>query len=106
MKTTELTNSVQFSTGHSLTDRLVADGAPRLPENFEYRLIITHPSLAHLGPEDRPQPASVTARIGYRAGDEFLEVARYTEVTRAHLHGATIAAATHANECFERTGLI
>lgn len=91
-------DNLKFSTGHGLTDRLVADGAPELPKGFEYRLIITHPSLAHLAPGSTPPPASVTARIGWRAGDEFLEVARYTEVTRAHLHGATIAAATHAYE--------
>lgn len=98
MSTTELTNATQFSTGHRLTGRLVASGAPRLPEGFEYRVLITHPSLALLPAGATPPPASVTVRIGYRAGDEFLEVSRYTEITRVSLDMATVAAATHAYE--------
>ena len=95
---TEITN-LTFSDGSSLTARLVADGAPVLPEGYDYRLHIKHPTLSISGPT---RAAEVTARIGGLIGDEWVEVARFTEVTRAHLHGATIAAATHAYEVWGR----
>jgi hypothetical protein len=88
---------LSFSTGRNLTEQLIADGAPPLPAGFTYRLDIKHPSLSSPeGPRAGKPAASVTARIGYLKGDEWVEVARFTEVTRAHLHGATIAAAAHA----------
>jgi len=89
---------LQFSTGQTLTERMVADGALPLPAGFTYRLDIKHPTLT----DGRPvKAAEVTARIGHFIGDEWVEVARFTEVTRAHLHGATIAAARHAYEVWD-----
>jgi hypothetical protein len=82
-----------FSTGHNLTSSLVNDGAPELPEGFSYRLHIVHGD----------GPGRVTARIGYTSGDEWVEVARFTEVTRANLHGATVAAAVHAHEVWQES---
>lgn len=98
MTETQITD-LQFSTGNSLTEQLVRDGAPSLPEGYTYRLEIKHPTLADGLPERGP--ASVTARIGHWIGDEWVELVRFTEVTRAHLHGATIAACVHAREEWE-----
>jgi hypothetical protein len=83
------------SHGNSLTGHLVASGAPQLPEGFTYRLDIKHPTLT----DGRPaQAASVTARIGSMVASEWVEVSRFTEVTRASLQGATVAACVHAYE--------
>lgn len=82
-----------FSTGHNLTNSLVRDGAPELPEGYSYRLHIKHDN----------GPGQVTARIGYAYADEWIEVARFTEVTRANLHGATVAAAVHAHEVWQES---
>ena len=86
--------------GNTQTELLVKRGAPELPEGFTYRLDIKHPSLT----EGRPmlQPATVTARIGEHVGDEWVEVARFTEVTRADLAMASVAAAKHAYEVWGR----
>lgn len=77
------------------TELLVGRGAPRLPGGYTYRLEIKHPSLINGGPV---RAASVTARIGHVIGDEWVEVARFTEVTRADLGMATVAACKHAYE--------
>ena len=89
---------LSFSNGRSLTEQLVADGAPPLPVGFSYRLHIKHSSLTYSVHPAPPVPPSVTARIGYLLGDEWIEVASFTENTRAHLHGATVAACVHAYE--------
>jgi hypothetical protein len=78
------------------TELLVERGAPSLPEGYTYRLDIKHPSLTEAKP--LLQPASVTARIGCFLGDEWLEVSRFTEVTRADLAMASVAACKHAWE--------
>ena len=80
-----------FSTGHNLTSGLVRSGAPELPEGFSYRLHIEHGD----------GPARVTARLGYLSNDEWVECARFTEVTRANLQGATVAACVHAHELWQ-----
>lgn len=90
-------NELTFSTGHTLTERLVADGAPALPDGYQYRVHITHKTLTYGVPPAKPLP-SVTVRIGSLVGDEWVEVARYTGLTRVHLQGATVAAAIHAYE--------
>ena len=79
-----------------MTERLIRDGAPLLPKGYTYRLDIKHPTET----DGRPVmgPARVTARIGHYIGDEWVESSQFTEVTRAHLHGATIAACVHAYE--------
>lgn len=84
------------SLGKSLTEHLVAQGAPALPEGYTYRLDIKHPTLS----EGLPQrgPASVTARIGHQIGDEWLELARFTEITRVSLDMASVAACKNAYE--------
>jgi hypothetical protein len=87
---------LNFSTGHGLTDHLVRSGAPRLPEGYTYRLDIKHPTLS----DGLPQrgPASVTARIGHLIADEWVEVVRFTEITRVSLDMASVAACKHAFE--------
>lgn len=85
--------------GTTQTDLLVSRGAPELPEGFTYRLNIQHPSLT----DGRPtRAASVTARIGEHVGDEWVEVAQFTEITRADLTMAAVAACKHAYEEWER----
>lgn len=93
---------LSFSNGKSLTETLVTDGAPELPFGYTYRLHIKHSSLTYSIPPAKPVPPSVTARIGYTMGDEWLEVARFTEQTRVDLQGATVAAAKRAYESWEQ----
>lgn len=84
-----------FSTASTLTEWLVKLGAPSLPAGYQYRLEIQHPTLVDGGPTP---PANVTARIGYAVGDEWVEVSRYTEVTRVDLGMASVAACRHSYE--------
>lgn len=93
---------LSFSNGRSLTEQLVKDGAPALPVGYSYRLHIKHSSLSYSIPPANPVPPSVTARIGYHMGDEWVEVSNFTEHTRAHLQGATVAACIHAYEWWEQ----
>lgn len=93
---------LSFSNGMSLTEKLVADGAPALPVGYTYRLHIKHSSLSYSIPPAQPVPPSVTARIGYLIGDEWAEVASFTEHTRSHMGGATVAACIHAYEGWEQ----
>jgi hypothetical protein len=65
---------------------------------YSYRLHIKHSSLTYMVPPAQPVPPSVTARIGYLVGNEWVEVASFTEHTRANLQGATVAACVHAYE--------
>lgn len=87
--------TLEFSKGYGLTEGMIVDGAPALPEGFTYRLHIKHSTLTQGGTPTAPE---VTAKIGSFIGDEWVEVARYTEVTRADLRMATVAAAFHAYE--------
>lgn len=93
---------LSFSNGRSLTEQLVADGAPALPAGYSYRLHIKHSSLTYMVPPAKPVPPSVTARIGYLMGDEWIEVTRFTEQTRVDLQGATRAACIRAYEGWEQ----
>lgn len=93
---------LSFSNGRSLTEQLVADGAPALPVGYSYRLHIKHSSLSYSAHPAQPVPPSVTARIGYLIGDEWVEVASFTEVTRVSLDMATRAACKHAYEVWDR----
>jgi hypothetical protein len=77
-------------------------GAPKLPEGFTYHVHIQHPSQsdpAGLIPRPRPQ-ATVTVSIGEHVivTGRFIPEVSYTEITRADLQGAVVAAATHAYE--------
>lgn len=97
MTETQITE-LQFSTGQSLTGHLVRSGAPELPEGYTYRLNIQHPS----GVDGTPlRAATITARIGSMVGSEWVEEARFSEITRAHMQGATVAACIHAYEVWD-----
>jgi hypothetical protein len=75
--------------GKTQTELLVSRGAPELPEGYTYRLHVNH-----------NKPPEVTAVIGLELsrGTGFVEVARFTEVTRADLAMASVAACRHAFE--------
>jgi hypothetical protein len=75
-------------------------GAPKLPEGYKYHVHIQHPTQSDpAGLIPRPRPAAtVTVRIVTREYDTTVTVAEHTEVTRSHLQGAVVAAATHAYE--------
>lgn len=90
--------------GPTQTERLVKNGAPELPEGYTYKLYFTHPSLAMdvanvlaLRSTVPPKATSVTATIVDERG---WPVASFTEVTRADLGMASVAAARHAYEEF------
>lgn len=77
-------------------------GAPKLPAGYTYHVHIQHPSLSDpAGTVKPPRPqATVTVSIGelVLVTGRFIPEAVYTEVTRSHLQGAVVAAATHAYE--------
>jgi hypothetical protein len=78
-------------------------GAPKLPKGYEYFVHIQHPTLsdpAGLVKPPRPQ-ATVTVSIVEDVFGYMDIHSQYTEVTRAHLMGAVVAAATHAYEEWE-----
>lgn len=75
-----------FSDGSSLTQWLVRNGAPALPSECRYRLLINDVR--------QPKTPLVTAQI-YRDKDLLSE---YTEVTRVSVAMAAVAAALYAYE--------
>jgi hypothetical protein len=79
--------------GKTQTELLVSRGAPALPDGYTYKLHFQHPALSY---DDRPPKAArVTASIMDERG---VELASYTEVTRASLDMASVAAAKRAFE--------
>lgn len=76
-------------------------GAPKLPDGFGYHVHIQHPTQSDpAGTVRPPRPAAtVTVSIVEHVSGGYIDiVAQYTEVTRSHLQGAVVAAATHAHE--------